>query len=313
MSGVGALLPRDLPAAEVLPFARRAEQLGFDELWVVEDLGFRGGIAQAAAVLAATERIRVGIGILPAAARSVAFTAMELATLTELFPGRVIAGIGHGMPHWLRSLGVWPASPLTLLDEYFSALRALLAGETVSVEGRYVRLREVALTMLPQQVPPLLAGVRGPKSLQLAGRVADGVILAEPVTPEYVAAALAETGGEGLVVAFAVAAVHDDADTARALVRPGLSAIGEPDWAPHIAPLAFAAEFAALRAESADGEAFAQRMPDAWVDQLAVVGTPASAAARIAQLHTAGVASVVLMPAGPDPLAALDELARVLR
>ena len=53
-AAVGVLLPRDLPAAEVLPYARRAEELGFDELWVVEDLGFRGGVAQAAAVLAAT-------------------------------------------------------------------------------------------------------------------------------------------------------------------------------------------------------------------------------------------------------------------
>lgn len=312
MTSVGALLPRDLPASEILPFARRAEELGFDELWVVEDLGFRGGIAQAAAVLAATERIRVGLGILPAASRNVAFAAMELASLAELFPGRIDVGIGHGMPHWLRQLGIWPASPLTLLDEYFVALRALLAGEQVSVEGRYVRLRDVGLTMLPGAVPRLLAGVRGPKSLQLAGRVADGVILAEPVTPEYLAAAR-ESTGPGYVVAFAVAAVAENAEAARALVRPGLVAIGEPDWAPHIAPLPFAAEFAALRAQCADGADFAERMPAAWVDQLAVVGTAADAAARIAQLHAGGADSVVLLPSGPDPVAALEQLAGVLR
>src|SRR5215217_8201800 len=63
---IGVMLPRDLPAAHVLPYARRAEELGFDELWVVEDLGFRGGVAQAGAVLGATERIVVGIGIMPA-------------------------------------------------------------------------------------------------------------------------------------------------------------------------------------------------------------------------------------------------------
>lgn len=311
MTSVGALLPRDLPASEVLGFARRAERLGFDELWVVEDLGFRGGIAQAAAVLAATERIRVGLGILPAAARNVAFAAMEIASLEQLFPGRIDVGIGHGMPHWLRQVGVWPASPLTLLEEYVTALRGLLAGESVSVEGRYVRLRDVGLTERPGAVPRLLAGVRGPKSLQLAGRVADGVILAEPVTPEYLAAARACTGG-GYVAAFAVAAVDADTDAARAAVRPGLAAIGEPDWAPHITPLPFAAEFAALRAECADGAEFAQRMPAEWVDQLAVVGTAATAAARIAQLHAGGADSVVLLPAGADPLAALESLAGVL-
>ncbi|NQX29743.1 LLM class flavin-dependent oxidoreductase [Microbacteriaceae bacterium VKM Ac-2854] len=311
MTSVGALLPRDLPASEILDFARRAERLGFDELWVVEDLGFRGGIAQAAAVLAATERIRVGLGILPAAARNVAFAAMEIASLEELFPGRVDVGIGHGMPHWMRQVGVWPASPLTLLEEYFVALRALLAGESVSVEGRYVRLRDFGLTERADAVPRLLAGVRGPKSLQLAGRVADGVILAEPVTPEYLGAARESTGG-GYVVAFAVAAVDADAEAARAAVRPGLAAIGEPDWAPHITPLPFAAEFADLRAQCADGAEFAQRMPAAWVDQLAVVGTAADASGRIAQLHAAGADSVVLLPAGRDPHAALEALAGVL-
>ncbi|HEV7949366.1 MAG TPA: LLM class flavin-dependent oxidoreductase, partial [Glaciihabitans sp.] len=95
---VGVMLPRDLPANEVIAFARRAEGLGFDEVWVVEDLGFRGGIAQAAAVLASTTHVTVGVGILPAGARNVAFAAMEIATLEELFPGRVVVGIGHGMP-----------------------------------------------------------------------------------------------------------------------------------------------------------------------------------------------------------------------
>ena len=95
---VGVMLPRDLPAAQVLPFARSAEDLGFDELWVVEDLGFRGGFTQAAAVLGATARIRVGIGILPAAVRNPVYAAMEIATLEQLFPGRTDVGIGQ--PVW---------------------------------------------------------------------------------------------------------------------------------------------------------------------------------------------------------------------
>jgi alkanesulfonate monooxygenase SsuD/methylene tetrahydromethanopterin reductase-like flavin-dependent oxidoreductase (luciferase family) len=77
-SSIGVMLPRDLPAHQVLDYARAAERIGFDELWVVEDLGFRGGLSQAAAVLASTQRIDVGIGILPAASRNVAFAAMEM-------------------------------------------------------------------------------------------------------------------------------------------------------------------------------------------------------------------------------------------
>lgn len=306
------MLPRDLPAAQVLPFARQAERLGFDELWVVEDLGFRGGFAQAGAVLAATERIVVGLGILPTGARNVAYTAMELSTLAELFPQRLVAGIGHGMPGWMRQVGAWPASPLTLLDEQGAALRALLAGDEVSVQGRYVRLDSFRLSQVAATPPTVLAGVRGPRSLELAGRVCDGVVLAEPATPEYITAALAATGPGMRVVTYDVACVDDDADLARAVVRPALAWIGDSDWAPHLAPLPFAQQFAALRASSADRQAFAQALPDEWVERLAVVGPPAAARDQIAARHAAGATCTVLIPVGAEPMAALEALARVL-
>jgi 5,10-methylenetetrahydromethanopterin reductase len=191
---LGVSLPRNLPADRVVDFARDAERYGFDELWIVEDCFFRGGVAQAAVALAVTSTIHVGVGILPAAARNAAFATLEANTLAELFPGRVTIGVGHGMPGWMRQVGAWPASPLAMLEETIGAMHELLAGRTVSVEGRYVRLRDVALES-PALVPPLvLAGVRGPKSLAVAGRVADGTVLAEPVTPEYLAAVQRQIG-----------------------------------------------------------------------------------------------------------------------
>jgi len=311
---IAVMLPRDLPRADVLPFARRADELGFDALWVVEDLGFRGGIAQAAAVLAVTERLRVGIGILPVAARNVGFAAMDVGSLAELFPGRLDVGLGHGLPGWMRQVGAWPASPLTLLREHATALRELLAGETVTVAGRYVHLDGVRLESPPPVVPPIYAGVRGPRSLALAGEVADGVVLAEPVTPEYLEASLRLAGGRRdlLVTTYNVACVDDDHDAARKTVRPGLEWIGEPDWSVHIDPLPFAAEFRELRASSADRAEFTRRMPDEWVDRLAVAGPPEAARAQLAAQRAAGVTTAVLMPAGPDPLAALEGFGRLL-
>ncbi|WP_337062973.1 LLM class flavin-dependent oxidoreductase [Kineococcus sp. G2] len=315
---VGVLLPRDLDAARVLPFARRADELGFDELWVVEDLGFRGGVAQAAAVLASTSRLRVGVGVLPAGARNVAFTAMEVATLAQLFPGRLDVGLGHGMPAWMRSVGQWPASPLALLEQQFGVLADLLRGRAcdATASAGPVRLDGVRLdpSAVPAQVPPLLAGVRGPRSLALAGRAADGTVLAEPVTPEYVRAALEQVAATGphLVVAYNAAAVHPDEATALAAARTGLEWIGEPDWAPHLAPLPFAADLAALRRDCGSREEFARRLPDAWVHRLAVTGTPEQARARLAGLFAAGVTSAVLIPTGDDPLRALEHLATVL-
>lgn len=327
MARVGVMLPRDLPVDEVLGYAQRAEDLGFDELWVVEDLGFRGGVAQAGAVLARTSRITVGIGILPAGARNAAFAAMELATLAQLFPGRVIAGIGHGMPDWMRQVGAWPASPLTLLEEYTIAVRTLLRGEPGPAAGRYVKVEGVVIGEKPQVVPPVVLGVRGPRSMAVAGRVSDGVLLAEPAAPPYVEAAVRQMSGDTQpgrpsdagreerapeVITYDAAVVGDDGQAARDLVRPGLAWIGEPDWTPHLAAMPFAHDLARHRRASAGPEEFAATMPDEWVRELALAGTADDVRAQIAARHAAGATSVVMIPAEPDRLNSLNRLARVL-
>lgn len=319
---IAVLLPRDLPARRLVDYARHAEWSGFDELWVVEDLGYRGGVAQAAAVLASTTSIRVGIGILPAAARNVAFAAMEAATLAQLYPGRIVVGVGHGMPDWMRSVGAWPASPLTLLREVTVALRALLRGETVSTAGRYVALDGVRLEETPEVVPPVVLGVRGPRSIALAGEVSDGVLLAEPSPPSYLASTVALLGAPRApgterfeVASYDVAAVADDGAAARALVRPGLTWIGEADWAPHLAGLPFAEELARLRADSPSREAFAAALPEEWLADLALAGTPEEVRAGLEARFAAGATTVTLLPAAGgtgDPFAALDSFARVL-
>ncbi|MFK8907151.1 LLM class flavin-dependent oxidoreductase [Streptomyces sp. YS-3] len=317
---VGVMLPRDLPAHQLFAYARRAEELGFDQVWVVEDLGWRGGIAQAASVLAATTRITVGIGILPAGARNVCFTAMELATLAQLHPGRLIAGIGHGMPDWMRQAGSRPASPLTLIKEYATALRLLLRGEPGPANGRYVRCEGVVITETPATpgaVPPVVLGVRGPRSQAAAGETADGLLLAEPAAPAYITASLHHlratvTPERPEVITYDAAAVDDDEEAALARVRPALESIGETDWAAHIEPLPFAAALRAHRAACRDGRDFAQTMPAAWVRELSIVGTPDRARTAIASRHAAGATGVVLVPAGPDALAALDSLALAL-
>lgn len=312
---IGVVIPPDLPAAEFTGYARDAERLGFDQLWVVEDCFFRGGIAQAAVALAQTTTITVGLGILPAGARNPAFAALELATLANLFPGRIIVGVGHGMPAWMRQVGAWPASPVTLLTEYITALRKLLRGDSVTCSGTYVNLDGVALETPPDTAPSVMAGVRGPRSLRASARVSDGTILAEPVTPEYASAVrriTAPQGGSHRIVAYNVAAVGDSADAARDRARSGLRWIGDVEWASHIEPLPFARELADLRQQAGSREEFAAGLPDVWVDQLAVVGDPPAAAARAAALAASGVTDLILSPVGDPPRSCLAQLARIL-
>lgn len=166
-----------VPPEGLRALAAAVEDAGLDELWVWEDCFKQSSIASAAAALATTSRVRVGIGLMPAPLRNVALTAMELATLERMFPGRLIAGVGHGVQVWMEQVGAQPASPLTLLREYATALRALLAGERVTVAGRYVRLTDVALDWPPKPPPPLMIGGSGPRSLALAAELGDGNLL----------------------------------------------------------------------------------------------------------------------------------------
>lgn len=189
MTTLGAVFLPSLPPERLRSVAEAADAAGLEELWLWEDCFKESGIAAAAAALAWTQRLRVGVGLLPVPLRNVALTAMEVATLDRLFPGRALVGVGHGVQDWMGQVGERVESPMTLLREHAGALRALLHGQRVSTAGRYVHLDDVALDWPPSAPPPLLAGAVGPRSLALCGEVADGTILVGGTTPEQVVAA----------------------------------------------------------------------------------------------------------------------------
>jgi alkanesulfonate monooxygenase SsuD/methylene tetrahydromethanopterin reductase-like flavin-dependent oxidoreductase (luciferase family) len=183
---LGVVFLPQLPPERLRPVAQAAEAAGLEELWLWEDCFRESGIAAAAAALAWTTRLQVGIGLMPVPLRNVALTAMELATLDRMFPGRARVGVGHGVQSWMSQVGARAESPVTLLREYITALRALLAGQEVTATGRYVRLDRVALEWPPAQPPPILAGAIGPRSLELSGEYADGTILTAGTTPDSI-------------------------------------------------------------------------------------------------------------------------------
>ncbi len=193
-----------LPPERLIGLAQSAERAGLDMLWVWEDCFKETGVTTAAVALASTTRIQVGIALLPVPLRNVAVTAMEFATLERLFPGRLIAGVGHGVQDWMSQVGARARSPLSLLREYTVALRALLDGERVTTHGSYVQLSDVALDWPPQPAPPLMVGGTGPKSLRLASELGDGLLLGGGTTDQQTAEAVAvatEVRGAGFPVA----------------------------------------------------------------------------------------------------------------
>lgn len=177
MTTVGVVLRPQLPPEAVRAVVEDAEAAGIEELWLWEDCFLESGPTTAAAALAWTSRIRVGIGLLPVPLRNPAVAAMEISTLERMFPGRVIVALGHGVQEWMAQVGAAVESPMTLLREHTTAVRDLLRGETVDVSGRYVRLDRVALDWPPVRPPTLMIGGTGPRTIALAGELTDGVLL----------------------------------------------------------------------------------------------------------------------------------------
>ncbi len=325
---IGSCFHREHDPSTVIDQAQAAEEAGYDEFWVIEDCFFTAGVSLAAAALTATSRVGVGIGIMPTVARNPAVTAMEIATLAGLAPGRFHAGLGHGVQEWMAQMNERRDSPLTMLSETLGAVRRLLAGEQVTIEGRYVTLDRVALEVPPASPPLVSAGVRGPRSLEVSGRRADGTILADFVGPDYVRWAREQIAGgvngrdgdptDGpdhiqpthRVTVFATMAIGPDGGAMRAAVAPFLAEVcaGEPA---SLQRAPFWPELAERAAAGSWHEAVAA-MPAEWWHQIAAVGTPDDAAAYLAGLEAAGADAVAFFPNPDDPIGDLRQAAATL-
>jgi alkanesulfonate monooxygenase SsuD/methylene tetrahydromethanopterin reductase-like flavin-dependent oxidoreductase (luciferase family) len=310
---VGLVLGSHLAPARIPETARKAEELGFSELWLAEDYWLTGAVSAATAVLAATSSIPVGLGVVPAMTRHPSLLAMEISTIAHMFPGRFRPGIGLGLPVWLRQMGVHPDSHLGAMRQTLTSVRRLLAGETLTEEGPPFRFDGITLSYPLQEPLPIYAGVISPKMLTIAGELADGTVISVLAGTDYLAWARArvvagqETGGRPGhhdFAVFAMCSVDDDAQAARDALRPLVA------W--YLAAVPKSALWdeygiAEELAEMAQGgiERIAREMPDRWLDDLTVVGTPDDCAASIKRLHEAGADSICLYLA---PTERADEL-----
>jgi 5,10-methylenetetrahydromethanopterin reductase len=298
-SVTGVVFPPRTDPATLPRFARRAEELGFDSLWLIEDCFITGGLTMAATALAVTERLRVGVGLMPVPLRNPALAAMEIGALGRMHPGRFVAVFGHGVPAWMEQVGALPPKRMAALRETTAAVRALLAGETVTVHGDHVHLDAVALDPAPQIPPSVLIGSTGPRGLALAGEVADGFLIPEGATPGFLADAVARARASApadrppLAVAYTWLAVEDDQARALQALRPAVES-----WLDGVmAPAMYEA------AGLADRHLPAGPVPPELAAEVAIMGPPAACAEAVARRHAVGVDEVVLWSVGEDPMA----------
>jgi alkanesulfonate monooxygenase SsuD/methylene tetrahydromethanopterin reductase-like flavin-dependent oxidoreductase (luciferase family) len=208
-------LPEDLPV--FLDSVRTADEVGYDRAWLVDGhMLWQDLYVYMTHGLAATERIAFGPGVTNPLTRHFTVTASVVATLADLYPGRVALGVGRG-DNAVRTLGLQPV-PTRRLVEVVPKVRQLVAGRSVDFDGTDVRIR-----WADEDVPIMMAAT-GPKNLRVAGALADIVMVYVGVSPvsvrwaiEHVRAGAAEAGRDpdGVEIAALCAMwVSDDQEEA---------------------------------------------------------------------------------------------------
>ncbi len=313
---VGLVLGSMIPPEDLPRTARLGEDLGFGELWFAEDYFFTGGISGATAALSATERIPVGLGIVSAVVRHPALLAMEISTIARMYPGRLLPGVGLGVPDWIRQMGLHPRSQLTAMRECITCVRRLLDGEEVTFEGQTFQFDRIKLTY-PSERVPLYMGVIGPKMLDLASEIADGIVVSVLASPQYVAwardllaAGAARSGREARhrVACFVLFSVDADGRRAKESLRE-IAAFYLATMGPNaLTDVHGRSEALAAMIQRGGPEAVGRELPEEWLDEFVIAGDPEECAEKIGRYLAAGADSVVLFP---TPTERAEEIVRL--
>jgi 5,10-methylenetetrahydromethanopterin reductase len=247
-------------------------------------------------------------------ARHPALTAAAVASLDELSGGRAILGIGAGGSGFAQ-MSIERRQPLRALREMVELIRLLLAGGEVEYEGRVISFKRGGLEFAARADIPVVVVSRGPKLMQLGGEIADGTIIAGMAGPaavqwglDHVRAGMAKAGRTDDSVeigAMVYTSISDDADRARWIVRRGIAAALFGSF-PNLDFLAASGlevppELRSiLETRVHDYPTVMAAIPDSYVDQLGLAGTPAQCAAQIEKLVALGLRHVNLAPLPVD-------------
>ena len=308
LAGVG---PGDVGAV-----ARIAERSGYAGVWAPEDYPERPATVMAALAIAVTERIEVGTGVMSLTTRHPLLTAMDLAALSDAAPGRFVAGLGLGLPLTLASIGCLPDRPVTAVRQRLGVVSSLLRGEEVTFDDGQVRLSASRLAHAPAVLPALALGGLGPRMIDLVGELGDVLIVSSLGSAAYLEwavdrvtrAAAARGRARPRIIAFAWYHLGDTDAAGLAALRPNVAgALGALGAGPLTDADGWSEELTLLR--RGDGPLI-DRLPETWVDEMVVAGTPEHCARGIERRLRAGADQVVLCPMGADPVQQLQRTAR---
>ncbi|MCF3135184.1 LLM class F420-dependent oxidoreductase [Streptomyces olivochromogenes] len=321
------------PSAEHVPLAREAERLGYDSVWTAESWG-SDVFTPLTWIAAQTSRIKLGTAVAQMAARSPTTTAMHALTLDHLSGGRVLLGLGLSGPQVVEGWygRPFPKSPLTATREYVDVVRQVLRREApVALDGRFHSLPHrgpdgtgLGKPLKPITHPlrpdlPVLLGAEGPKNVAQTIRIADGwlPLYWAPGRPEIYGPAVSDLPEGFRVAALAQVRVCDDVAAGLLPVKAmlgfyigGMGHAARNFHADLMARMGYEEEARRIQELFLSGrrEEAVLAVPDAFADEISLVGPRARIAERLAAWRADPVTDLLALAPDPHTLRVLAEL-----
>lgn len=302
------------------------EASGFDQIWVADERFYRDVFVNMTLAVGLTRKVKVGSMVTDPFVRHPALTAAAAASVDEVSGGRCIIGMGAGISGF-HEMGIQRVRPARSIKEAIQLIHRLTSGEKAVVfEGQSVQFRGGHLNFQPLRRAQVYVAGRGPKVLEVAGEVADGVVIASYASQRGIewgldhAARGARRGGRRLEdivkVSWLYTSISPDGGRARDAVRTGVAVAmwGSREILPQLGVHLPAKVLRVMedRSYSYEGIAdVARQLPDDLLEQFSVAGTVAEVASKLVQISRMGIAQAALWlfpPEGQDFEAVLQSL-----
>ncbi|MEZ4708424.1 MAG: LLM class flavin-dependent oxidoreductase [Caldilineaceae bacterium] len=306
------------PLRDGMQYAHYAEEKGFEAVWQAESRLVRDAIVPMAAYAAATQRIKVGSGVINNWTRNIGLLAATFLTLDDLAPDRIVCGLGAWWDPLAKNVGIDRRKPLQAMRETIEVMRRLLNMENVTFHGEFHHVDGIELDVVHGRREPrnvqIMIGATGPKMMELTGEIADGAVLNYCVPPEYNIHALeqlatgAARAGRSLDdidrPQLIVCSVHEDRKTALDGARELLTQYLAQQ--PHIAQASgvkpeIVEKIQSILGWPATKEQVRQAMPlvpDELVQRITASGTPSEVKAKVREYMANGATCPILYPLG---------------
>jgi len=312
--GITGESTRLLSIRDLTLYVKKAEELGFESVWMAEDYFYRNAILLLTASALATNRIKLATGIINPFTRDPTLIAMTFANLDEISQKRAIIGLGSSLRLGIYERHFRKLSYLTAMRECIEIIRRLLTGKKVAYKGSIFRIENIQLGVKPLRANiPIYVGAMGPKMLQLAGEVADGVLLTAGATREYVSFAVenikigANRAGRELkdvdVASFVIFSVSKDPKVAREITKREIAFLVTLPAMDHIlraSELLDTEDVKAIRKLGQKGEIrkAAEHVSEDLMDSLVICGKPRECLEKLEEFRSAGLKLPIIVPIG---------------